>query len=1214
MTIKNYKYMKLSPQDNIDNNEYFKALNQGIEDQDISNIALTGPYGSGKSSILKTFKKKNDGYCYLSISLASFNESQDNILSVNEGENESKKETKNNKRTNLKDISKLIQESILKQIFYQVESNKIPFSRFKRINNKSNESFLLDIAYFILWIVSFLVLFKPNLINPVISPILTPDFINENSIKILSSTLFFGLSFLFLYKLYFLVYSKIKFMRIKFLDTELELNTTNDSSVLSKNSDELIYLFEVTDYEVVIIEDLDRFENIDVFTKLRELNEMLNNADNIHRNINFVYALKDDLFNKFSDRLKFFDMIIPVVPIVNATNSANKINSIIEEYDIDLDRNFINEISSYIDDMRLIKNIFNEYSIYSNSLDPDLDNEDLFSVITYKNKYPKDFSDSLKGEGLIYQTFDRKRKNILDSIENIKEKIEKNDDKLKIIENERVESIEELNLICGGFILSNYNADRIRFIKNRKNSDIYKLSEFIKRENFNEFLNSDEVQTVIFINNRKKPSNKIDTAEILDLVDYNKRRELIELKSKKKNEKIKKRIRELKEDQEYIKNCSFSEYYSRFSSSKFFNDKKYENNDLLKFLLINGYIKESTYENYISYLDSSNMTIKDNKFIIKILSGQSLDFSYELTNINKIVETLNSEIFLKKEILNYDLLKYLIENKKKHNNYFKLVMEQIGDGSKKSISFIEGFINFSKENILEDFIKTLAQTWKDYWYYLIHESNYTSEVKKNHLIWTLKYVDIEDIITINEDDIFKEYFEEQSNIINLSVENNIINETKEVLNQLDIKFNKINLNLIEENDNKKKDLFEYIYENNFYKINIPMISTIIKNKISEKGIEKKINTKNYTTILENKLEVLNKYLEDNIVQYIDNVFLKLENNNESSETLIKLLNNGELNLEKKKKILDLSRNKIVDLNKVDCHKEIFNYLLEVGMVESNWVNLLFYYKNSDKKLNNIIVNFINNKSNYQQLRKLEISDEKFNGLLSKNEIKLFIKNLFESNSISINAAKKIVGSINWQYQEFSFKSMDEEKLKLLIKENILILSSTNYNEIKSANHLNHTHILLLESNEEEFLDNISQYNFEEQDIIEILNSNKLNIETKEQFINTIDFNNLLNINNLNPDNLEQILDLLNDLGSRVKILTKYVPKLDFEEITKMLKTIGRDYSTLTNLRKRPTLDNGNYNSGLLKKLKEKGYISSYSLDKNNKEFNVVNRYPNGGDN
>ena len=51
-------YRDLAPIDNISNGkEYLKALHWAIKNKRIKNIALTGPYGSGKSSIINTYLK-----------------------------------------------------------------------------------------------------------------------------------------------------------------------------------------------------------------------------------------------------------------------------------------------------------------------------------------------------------------------------------------------------------------------------------------------------------------------------------------------------------------------------------------------------------------------------------------------------------------------------------------------------------------------------------------------------------------------------------------------------------------------------------------------------------------------------------------------------------------------------------------------------------------------------------------------------------------------------------------------------------------------------------------------------------------------------------------------------------------------------------------------------------------------------------------------------
>ena len=56
-------YRSLGPIDDIQEGEGFvEALNWAIQQKNIFNIALTGNYGSGKSSIIQTLLKKNNDY------------------------------------------------------------------------------------------------------------------------------------------------------------------------------------------------------------------------------------------------------------------------------------------------------------------------------------------------------------------------------------------------------------------------------------------------------------------------------------------------------------------------------------------------------------------------------------------------------------------------------------------------------------------------------------------------------------------------------------------------------------------------------------------------------------------------------------------------------------------------------------------------------------------------------------------------------------------------------------------------------------------------------------------------------------------------------------------------------------------------------------------------------------------------------------------------
>lgn len=55
------EYRDLTPIDSIENgDEYIEALGWAFQNKKVKNIALTGPYGAGKSSIIETFLRQND--------------------------------------------------------------------------------------------------------------------------------------------------------------------------------------------------------------------------------------------------------------------------------------------------------------------------------------------------------------------------------------------------------------------------------------------------------------------------------------------------------------------------------------------------------------------------------------------------------------------------------------------------------------------------------------------------------------------------------------------------------------------------------------------------------------------------------------------------------------------------------------------------------------------------------------------------------------------------------------------------------------------------------------------------------------------------------------------------------------------------------------------------------------------------------------------------
>ncbi|MCL4637737.1 MAG: hypothetical protein M5Z89_02010 [Olivibacter sp.] len=117
--------------------------------------------------------------------------------------------------------------------------------------------------------------------------------------------------------------------------------------------------------------------------------------------------MRDDIFAKdYRDRTKFFDLIIPIVPIISSSNSKDKFKFLLTKDAIEiceLDELFIEEASQHIQDMRLLKNIVNEFLVHWRLLRSNYhyDGNELLAAIIYKNLEPKDFAAFHENKGYL---------------------------------------------------------------------------------------------------------------------------------------------------------------------------------------------------------------------------------------------------------------------------------------------------------------------------------------------------------------------------------------------------------------------------------------------------------------------------------------------------------------------------------------------------------------------------------------------------------------------------------------------------------------------------------------------------------------------------------------------------------------------------------------------------------------------------------------------
>ena len=115
-----YIFYDLTPTNDVSLDIYEDAINFSLKNNKILNAAISGSYGSGKSSLLESYRKKHPEKRFIHISLTHFNSME------NENNKEENDENKNNKS-----LVTILEAKILNQLIHQISYEKIPQTYFK---------------------------------------------------------------------------------------------------------------------------------------------------------------------------------------------------------------------------------------------------------------------------------------------------------------------------------------------------------------------------------------------------------------------------------------------------------------------------------------------------------------------------------------------------------------------------------------------------------------------------------------------------------------------------------------------------------------------------------------------------------------------------------------------------------------------------------------------------------------------------------------------------------------------------------------------------------------------------------------------------------------------------------------------------------------------------------------------------------------------------
>ena len=1093
---------------------YNEALDFVFKEKDLLNIAISGPYASGKSSVFKTYEEEHEELNGIHISLSYFSP---NLKSKIKNKNPDNEFTFNDEL--------MLERKIINQLIHQIDPKQIPSTDFKVKAESKSWINIFWASIISLFFCCFIYIDKTLLNKWLEEP--------TQLTLILIGSLFALITFVS-YKFIDLQNRKNLIRKLKIFQNEIDISSSEcDVSYFDKYLDEIIYILRKSKLDFIVFEDIDRYDDNLILSKLRELNYIYNKrqknnkkklfkfiyksfkfigkpfkfigkpfkfigkpfksiCNKIQKNhkekqkgkqIKFIYLIKDEIFDS-KERTKFFDYILPIVPVMDNSNSLGKMEELFKSKNIysDFSISFLDTLSLYLDDIRLIKNICNEYIIYKKKLPHQASwfkKENLLAIIVYKNIFPEDYSLTRLGlgQGVVHRIIESliKQNNTIyeTRIKQLDSEIQSQKNIINKLNIKHLKSINELDALYIKFphdiYSKNYwlhdrtkisNLNRKELIPYLKENN-YKFNngfdekhhsyqEIDFRQYFNNLENNNEykqrkILLEIFLNDKKLPPEeeirKLEK-EKLQLKSPKKISEIIKIKQDS-NTTIDSLFKDhiydqISDKEEKIENKQYKSEYDKLSSSCYF--------PLLRALIIQGYIDEN-YNDYTSFYDEQGLPQNDMLFLRNINERRLNNWQLELKKPEIVLKRLNpnnSSKFNEPAVLNYSLLNHILSTNK--------------------TSDLSQFINLLKSNREIDFInKYLA---KSYTLLINNDTKYQPKylclfVKEiNIQLWdicnsinafdrrlyvylSLIHNELEELVKMNEDGALKHFIEYSTDFLCIDEEWNrifqLIDDLQNHLKKIIFAFTIIKIKF-KQIEYSSPELLALVEENDCYELNAVNVKHILENKYNLTNFDSHIIQALLTLSDDAPVKIYFHSNPEPLVLSITESDIPIIDDNE--DTVLFILNHVEISLSVKIAYKDKNLLTIKLLEKV-TNKGIWDILLKKQKVEYSANNIVHYFFNYElkekyksRKINDQLADFINNSNKIispQQadLEKL-ISDE--------DVLNLFFRQIILNTKLNPDKYSMLIAWFNGRYYpNFDFKELSKENISILIQLKAIVL-------------------------------------------------------------------------------------------------------------------------------------------------------------------------------
>lgn len=1017
---------------------YEAEFEKVLSDPFCRNIALSGPYGAGKSSVMEKVKgmQKKLGKKWITISLATFGETSREQNS--KSEETSSGQNSGNKETNIEQSSKseetsseqnsksalsqnAVEAEILRQMVHKIGTSMAPKSRFRKLNDRNPAADALMAALVLAF--ALLTAYLANAYSRLFS-------LQLSYIEGLAFLAWLVIAGAGIYRLIRTSVISKMVRRVKIFEAEFEITPSDSKSPYERYADEIMYLLNASKVDAVVFEDLDRFDSMAIFEKMRSLNSLANDSrfsdaekkwtekgrQKAEKPLRFFFLVRDSLFKNPHDRTKFFDYVIPVVPYIDPNSALDIFRSALDGVGITVDEGFLHQLSSYIDDPRIIHDIADEAYHYKKALFEtrsftDGDPERLIALLAYKALFPKDFELLQSGRGYLHEVLNGKQRLIARLTEDGETEYAELQNELEDTKRQLKVSEDELICMFGALGLTNI-AQYLRGFNNSGNFDPHSFLEAV----------------------RKDPWASQRFEELLQQLKSNEQYQtrLLEVRNDagSRSNAIRARQKELRDKSETLQPMTIKQLIDElpdandlfnFSSSDIGREKDFEELSMntvlespffpmLRFLVSSGYIDES-YRRYISNFYSDTLCAEDDDFLSAIKQAKPIDFLYRPKNPSAIVRCMSRGEFSRIGIRNPWLVSALLSSK--DDQKIKEFMSSVKRSG--SVRYLAEFIaseQFTPEIFVwipDYFNSTVAQ--------LLGDEGISANDKR---CFCKRCLVNEDglLLLETENDVFTDYIDLDSRFLE---EDPCFDdaEIEKGLRRVGYCAKAIDF------QNASSALLNFVYDNHLFMPAPQIVDSYLNLKFGISG------SMNLGTLITEVLKLpdcpIKDVVSENMEYFVSRVTreskVPLE---EAPESAVSVLNEKSIQAETAKAfIAALVGVEIEDIDQVDS-ADYKNSLLAAQLVKCSADNVISFYRRAENSITDDLARLIEAKGAPEDLNAAKCEE-------AEVDAADIVGKIIKCKEISVENKKIILAGCGFKFPSFDIDELDIETVKAMLE-------------------------------------------------------------------------------------------------------------------------------------------------------------------------------------